>query len=426
VNRVIFTVLFIAIIVIPISSNMHLDDIISDSEFIKKIESKFLPTTTVVEAFEIKLTEQEKTDLKVVNEKINNLEKNVYSSTANILDAELVNINNKVNEFVAFYNYEQFTLKNNGIKGLYLNGYHYLVKDKIEPIFQILESTDVNTVVIDVKTDNGHLLYESEIEEVLTLNNIRKKFSAEDLINFKNSYEIYLIGRVVAFQDPIYAQKYPTSAILDLSNGQPYSQDGQFFLDPSDDLARKYILNVAIEACELGFDEIQLDYIRYPDTNNTNLQFDEESTLETRTKNINSFLFEVREELHARGCLLSADIFGYVLIAKNDNGIGQLLESLLENVDFISPMVYPSHYSKGSYGFSNPNSYPYEIITASLNDGLKRGVDKVKLRPFLQGFWHTDEQVRLNIKAAEDLGVGWLLWNNVSNYNLEYFAKLDS
>ena len=129
---------------------------------------------------------------------------------------------------------------------------------------------------------------------------------------------------------------------------------------------------------------------------------------------------------HVRGCLLSADIFGYVLIAKNDNGIGQLLETLLENVDFISPMVYPSHYSKGSYGFSNPNNYPYEIITASLNDGLERGVDKVKLRPFLQAFWHTDEQVRLNIKAAEDLGVGWLLWNNVSNYNLEYFARLDS
>jgi len=246
VNRVIFTILFIAIIVIPISSNLHLDDIISDSEFIKNIGSKFSPTTTVVEAFEIKLTEQEKTDLKVVNEKINNLEANVYSSTANILNAELVDVNKKVNEIKAFYNYEKFTLKNNGIKGLYLNGYHYLVNEKIEPIFQILESTDVNTVVIDVKTDNGHLLYESEIEEVLTLNNIRKKFSAEDIVSFKNSYEIYLIGRVVAFQDPIYAQKYPASAILDLSNGQPYSQDGQFFLDPSDDLARKYILNVAI------------------------------------------------------------------------------------------------------------------------------------------------------------------------------------
>ena len=425
-NRVIFFILFIGIIVFPLSSNLNLDSIVLESKLMKNFENKSSSPTTTIKTFEIKLTEQEKIELKKINEKLNNTILFSYFSNTIQFENDLINIEKKVNAFNAFYKYEQFVLKNNGIKGLYLNGYHFLVKDKIEPIIKILESTNVNTIVLDVKTDNGHLLYESNIKEVETLNNIRKKYNADDLNAFKKNYGVYLIGRVVAFQDPIFAQKYPSSAILDITNGLPYSQDGQYFLDPSDDFAREYIKKVAVEACDLGFDEIQLDYIRYPDTNNTNLQFDQESTSETRTNNINSLLSQIREELHAKGCLLSADIFGYVLIAKNDNGIGQFLESLVENVDFISPMVYPSHYSKGSYGFSNPNSYPYEVITASLNDGLKRGTEILKLRPYLQGFWHTDEQVRLNIKAAEDLGIGWLLWNNVSNYNLEYFATLNS
>ena len=130
--------------------------------------------------------------------------------------------------------------------------------------------------------------------------------------------------------------------------------------------------------------------------------------------------------MHDIGCLASADIFGYVLNAKNDNGIGQYLETIKESVDFISPMVYPSHYSKGSFGFSYPNNHPYEVVTASLNQGLSRGVDKKQLRPFLQGFWHSSKDVALNIKAAEDKGLGWIIWNNSSVYQKDFFTKIES
>ena len=116
----------------------------------------------------------------------------------------------------------------------------------------------------------------------------------------------------------------------------------------------------------LGFDEVQFDYIRYPDTTYRGLVYDEESNFENRTKNINSFLQNATELLHDNGCLASADIFGYVLNSKNDNGIGQYLETIIKSVDFISPMVYPSHYSKGSFGYSYPNNYPYEVVTLSL------------------------------------------------------------
>ena len=103
----------------------------------------------------------------------------------------------------------------------------------------------------------------------------------------------------------------------------------------------------------LGFDEIQFDYIRYPDTSYQGLVFDEKSNFENRTKNINTFLQNATNILHDNGCLASADIFGYVLSAKNDNGIGQYLETIVNTVDFISPMVYPSHYSKGSVSYTH-------------------------------------------------------------------------
>jgi len=211
-----------------------------------------------------------------------------------------------------------------------------------------------------------------------------------------------------------------------VSTGLPYSQNEQYFLDPSDPKSRQYVLDVALEACNLGFDEIQFDYIRYPDTSYKGLVYDEESSFETRTKNINSFLSNAKDLLHENGCLVSADIFGYVLNARNDNGIGQYLETIIDTVDFISPMIYPSHYSKGSFGYLNPNNHPYEVITAALQLGLNRGIDPNKLRPFLQAFWHTSEDVQYNIKAADDKQLDWILWNTISSYELDYFTKLDT
>ena len=150
--------------------------------------------------------------------------------------------------------------------------------------------------------------------------------------------------------------------IIDSRTNTPYSQNGQYFLDPSDENSKDYVLNIALEACLLGFDEIQFDYIRYPDTSYQGLVYDEESNFENRTKNIDSFLLNATNALHDIGCLASADIFGYVLNSKNDNGIGQYLETIVNTVDFISPMVYPSHYSRGSFGYGP--SYRNKLVLA--------------------------------------------------------------
>jgi hypothetical protein len=318
----------------------------------------------------------------------------------------------------------KFKKENDQIRGIYLNGYLFNNPSKRESIEKILTNTDVNTLVIDVKTDNGHILFDTEIDEVIYLNNERIKFTNNDLQELREIKDIYLVGRLVVFQDPLFAKVFPDEAVFDSRLNKPYSQNGQFFLDPSSKKVQDYIINIAIESCRLGFDEIQYDYIRYPDSNSKFMQFDTKNDFENRVNNINSFLSRSRQLLHNEGCLLSADTFGYILTNKQDGGIGQNLETIVENVDFISPMVYPSHYTNGSFGYQNPNEHPYEVITAALTDALDRGVDKDKIRPFLQGFWHSNEDIRNNIKAASDLEMDWLIWNILSVYELDSFTKL--
>ena len=340
------------------------------------------------------------------------------------IDVQLQEIALKNATIYASMKINKFKKENDQIRGIYLNGYLFNNPSKRESIEKILTNTDVNTLVIDVKTDNGHILFDTEIDEVIYLNNERVKFTKNDLQELREIKDIYLVGRLVVFQDPLFAKVFPDEAVFDSRLNKPYSQNGQFFLDPSSKKVQDYIINIAIESCRLGFDEIQYDYIRYPDSNSKFMQFDTKNDFENRVNNINSFLSRSRQLLHNEGCLLSADTFGFILTNKQDGGIGQNLETIVENVDFISPMVYPSHYTNGSFGYQNPNEHPYEVITAALTDALDRGVDKDKIRPFLQGFWHSNEDIRNNIKAASDLEMDWLIWNILSVYELDSFTKL--
>ena len=423
-NKIIFFFLFVLLLILPNTIDENFEEGFNFFELVTDIKNKVL-TSFIEQKVEIKLTTEQLELINESNAELTRINEESAKQIALDLDTFLRDNIRQINYQIALAEWNRFR-NDGGIKGIYLNGYYFNREQKLSSIENISVSTDVNTIVLDVKTDNGHLLYESTLPQVGYLNNIRVKYDASSLLEFKERNDIYLIGRVVAFQDPVFAKKTPDAAIIDVSTGLPYSQNEQYFLDPSDPKSRQYVLDVALEACNLGFDEIQFDYIRYPDTSYKGLVYDEESSFETRTKNINSFLSNAKDLLHENGCLVSADIFGYVLNARNDNGIGQYLETIIDTVDFISPMIYPSHYSKGSFGYLNPNDHPYEVITAALQLGLNRGIDPNKLRPFLQAFWHTSEDVQYNIKAAEDKQLDWILWNTISSYELDYFTKLDT
>ena len=428
-NRVVFLFLSILLIGFPLTIDNFDNENVNYLELAKNITNELIHTVVkaqVKNPSEINFTNDQVALIKIRLDELEAIGTKFENNLIENYKSSIIQVNKKINKNLAIYEYEEFVNKFDGIKGIYLNSYDFLNSEKMSSIKAIMDETVINTLVIDVKTDNGHLMYDSDVLESYEINNERVKFNKESLKDLKNNHNIYLIGRVVAFQDPLFAKTYEESAVFDSKTNSIFSKNGQYFLDPSDQKSRNYVLNVAIEACGLGFDEIQFDYIRYPDTSHSNLAYKEESTFNNRTHNINSFLDEATEILHGEGCLVSADIFGYVLQTKSDNGIGQHLESIVQSVDFISPMVYPSHYSNGSFGYQYPNKYPYEVISAALNDGLSRGIEIKQLRPYLQGFWHTTEDVRLNIKAAEDMGLDWIIWNNSSMYDANYFTKIES
>ena len=428
-NRVVFLFLSILLIGFPLTIDNFDNENVNYLELAKNITNELIHTVVkaqIKNPSEINFTNDQVALLKIKLDQLKETELRFENNLIDNYKSSIIQVNKEINKNLAIYEFGEFVNKFDGVKGIYLNGYDFLNSGKMSSIKAIIDETVINTLVIDVKTDNGHLMYDSDVQESYEINNERVKFNKESLKDLKNNHNIYLIGRVVAFQDPLFAKTYEESAVFDSKTNSIFSKNGQYFLDPSDQKSRNYVLNVAIEACGLGFDEIQFDYIRYPDTSHSNLAYKEESTFNNRTHNINSFLDEATEILHGEGCLVSADIFGYVLQTKSDNGIGQHLESIVQSVDFISPMVYPSHYSNGSFGYQYPNKYPYEVVSAALNDGLSRGVEMKQLRPYLQGFWHTTEDVRLNIKAAEDMGLDWIIWNNSSMYDADYFTKIES
>ena len=394
---------------------------------IKETESSFVKTTETTiyissEQDHIKIIKQltENYDMSLISSKLTENGDNLLGD----IEIQLSEIAQKNATMYASLKFNAFKEAHNQIRGIYLNGYLFNDSDKRKSIDEILINTDVNTLVIDVKTDNGHILFDTDIEEVLYLNNERVKFTKNEIEELREIKDLYLIARLVVFQDPLFAKVFPDEAVFDSRLNKPYSQNGQFFLDPSSEKVQNYIINIALESCRLGFDEIQYDYIRYPDSSSKFMQFDTKNDFENRINNINSFLSKSRKILHREGCLLSADTFGYILTNKQDGGIGQNLESVVKNVDFISPMVYPSHYTNGSFGYQNPNKHPYEVITAALTDALERGVNKDKIRPFLQGFWHSNEDIQNNIRAASDLGMDWLIWNILSVYELNSFTTI--
>ena len=428
-NRVVFLFLSILLIVFPLTIENLENENVNYLELVKNITNELIHTVVkaqVKDPAEINFTNDQITLLKIKSDELEVMDTKFENNLIENYESSIIRINKDINKNLAIYKYEEFVNDFGGIKGIYLNSYDFLNLEKMTAIKAIIDETVVNTLVIDVKTDHGHLMYDSNVQESYEINNERVKFNKTSLEELKTNHNLYLIGRVVAFQDPLFAKTYEDSSVFNSKTNSIFSKNGQYFLDPSDQKSRNYILNIAIEACHLGFDEIQFDYIRYPDAVNNHLVYEEESNFENRTRNINSFLYEATKILHGEGCLVSADIFGYVLQSESDNGIGQHLETIVKSVDFISPMVYPSHYSNGSFGYKYPNKHPYEVVTAALSDGLYRGTKVEQLRPYLQGFWHTSEDVRLNIKAAEDMGLDWIIWNNSSMYDANYFTKIES
>ncbi len=312
------------------------------------------------------------------------------------------------------------------VKGIYVN-FLTLGEGKFSELIELVESTEINAMVIDLKDDQGSLTYGRTQVPWAVEAEARGRF-IEDPTDFMAQlaeHHIYPIARIVAFKDSLMAQHRPELALLN-SQGELWRDGGrQYWLDPYNKEVWKYVVALAREAAELGFREIQFDYVRLP--SDGNLRDIVYPALDDTAVNmvIPLFLRYARASLAQYDVEISADVFGLVTSDPTGMGIGQHLESMAAEVDLLCPMIYPSHYGPGNLGIPDPDSAPYDTVYRSIYDALHRleraGLDTA-VRPWLQSFTirhvYRAEEIRAQIQAAERLGVHeFLLWNNGNFYN---------
>ncbi|MDP3984847.1 MAG: putative glycoside hydrolase [Acidimicrobiia bacterium] len=292
-------------------------------------------------------------------------------------------------------------------------------RDNWQFYVDLVNETELDALMLDLKDESGQIFYLSDVAIAQEMRAAVDFYDLGALASQAHDEGIYLIGRIVAFQDPLAAIRAPDMAVWDTALNEPYSAYNQYFLDPTDPAAQAYALDLAVEACKAGVDEIQFDYVRFPDSYPESVRFDGGMGPEVRTSTIRDLLATAVAELHPLGCAVAADIFGFLTKAIDDGGIGQKWEEMTSVLDVASPMVYPSHYNSGWEGFTNPNDHPAEIVASALDDGLVRLPRQTVVRPWLQDFGYTPEQVRAQIDEAEARGLGWMLWNARSEVSVE-------
>jgi len=274
-----------------------------------------------------------------------------------------------------------------------------------ERLLKLADDTAVNAFVFDTKQEGGKVLYDTTVSEAHDIGAVDVWYDPVERLAQTHDRGLYAITRIVVFEDAFRAKARPDEKLAG-----PW-------IDPRAESAWEYNIDLAIEACELGFDEIQFDYVRFPSGRAAQVSGQLALTEAERVEAIESFLAKARSVLQPMGCSMSADVFAIVVSVSNDQGLGQKPEELSRQVDALSPMIYPSHYSDGWLGFDDPNDYPYAVTAGAIDDALPRLAPGSRLRPWLQGFWWTNSQIRDSIQAAEDRDVGWILWNVRSNFD---------
>jgi hypothetical protein len=320
------------------------------------------------------------------------------------------------------------------LRGLYVNRWAAL-GSKFTSLIGLARRTEINALVIDVKDDRGFVLYRSSVPlareigadtadgHVLSRSKLRAR------LDTMIAHDIYPIARIVVAKDPILARKKLDLAIKRKSDRKPWlDKIGNPWLDPHQRAVWQYAADLAREAFDLGFSEVQFDYVRFPDEK----RLVDETVYplaegRTRDQVIREQLGFLRQQLKPVGMRVTADVFGFTATDTTEMGIGQRWEMFVDQVDVVLPMVYPSHFTHNSYGIRYPNAHPYETLDHAFKDMAGRSApvqNAAKIIPWYQDFTlgpphYGVKQILAQKKAGYDNGLqSWILWNPKSNYTV--------
>jgi len=311
------------------------------------------------------------------------------------------------------------------LKAIYLTGWTAGSIVRREKLIDLIDATELNAVVIDIKDYTGRVSFPIDNLTLKALGSSEKRITdIKTLIQQLHDKNIYVIGRISAFQDLYLVDKHPEWAVKKDSERSVIWRDhkGLTWLDAGTRGVWDYVVLLAKESYALGFDELNFDYIRFPSDGNMKDIYYPWSDGYEKPEVLREFFSYLHDNLESTGAILSADLFGMTTTNTDDLNIGQVLEVALPYFDYISPMVYPSHYPPTFIGLGNPAMYPYEVVRYSLNAAYDRSsTTPQKIRPWLQDFnlgaIYTAAMVRAQIQATYDSGFhSWMLWDAANRY----------
>src|SRR3989449_8246103 len=318
------------------------------------------------------------------------------------------------------------------IKALYVNAWAF-GSPKLWQLVRLADETEINAFVVDVKDDTGCLLYPSTVPtaEQIGANRCVRAKDARARLDTLAKHDIYAIARIVVAKDPLLAERKSAWSVTDRVTGRLWRDRINIaWVDAYNDYVWIYAAQLAQEAAQMGFREVQFDYVRFPDEPRERMAtaiFPAHRSGQTQREAVRQHVALLKDRLKASGVPVTFDIFGLTASATGDLGIGQVWEDFVSVADVVLPMVYPSHYYRGAFGYAWPNGQPYRVVRSALTDALKRSdplPGSAEIRPFLQAFTlgrrlprYTPFEIREQIRAVEDLGItSWVLWNPRSVY----------
>ncbi len=303
-------------------------------------------------------------------------------------------------------------------------------------LFDLVDNTEINAVVIDVKDYSGRISFHVDDPMLKKIGAEENRISdIKEFIGKLHEKNVYVIARISSFQDSFLINIHPEWAVKTKSSDIWKDYKSVKWLDPGATPVWDYLVAIGKQSYEYGFDELNFDYIRYPSDGNMKDLAYSWSDGRTRREVMKSFYMYLSEQFTDMNIPLSADLFGLTTSSEDDLGIGQYMEDALPYFDYISPMVYPSHFGTGYIGLKKPAEHPYEVIKYAMEKASERATlatsSPSKLRPWLQAFSlgtvYTPAMVRAQIQATYDVGLtSWMLWHAGSVYDKNYLMPKDS
>jgi hypothetical protein len=301
----------------------------------------------------------------------------------------------------------------------------------------LADRTEISAFVLDTKDELGTVHHATSAATARELGVVANSYDVAAALADMDEHGLYKIARISAFQDDPLARLREELAVRDRDTGRLWeTNDGKAWLDPTNRAAWEYSLELASEACALGFDEIQFDDARFPtggpisSMRYADAAFDgittenyfEENMQANRVETVAAFLAEARRRLNPEGCAVAANVFSITFHSRSDEGIGQLPGPLSHAADVLSPMIYSYNYQPGYNDYEDPNEHAPQIVGQVLDTGLTRIEGLTIVRPWVQRAFLNAPDILAVQNAASDRDLGWMLWSESSSYDASFLA----